>query len=924
MLDKGDLQPWLRLFLWAVICAVSCGRLSGVEIEAYYAEPFGVAKVSMRTSPAGDELVPGKFLQSDGRALYPSYSRGRFLDLVGKVLGEDRVSGIPREVTVRFLFRGSSPMRITLYVPEPINLEIIPKPGAPRQVNRLVRDWWKDYQDNLAQFKKGGDHPKTVETFLTTMLSRRMGLAEEAKSEGANSLDWQTVGLMAQADSEANRALKEVVRGESPVEADREISSLPLIPWDSPPIPELPEVSVEPLATRVPEECFYIRFGSFANQLWLEKLTDEFGGELANMIAVPGFQRSLGKKVRKQIGLELDALAELFGGALVGDVCMLGRDMYLADGASIGVMMEARNSTLLGFNLNTKRAALASEFADAGATLETVQIGGRDVSFLSTPDNRMRSFYVADGAFHLVTTSRAIVERFLETGAGERPLASNAAFRLARSKRPLEREDTIFCFFSPTFFQELLSPQYQIELKRRLRATAEIQTLELARFAAGAERRDAKTAEQLVASDFLPRGFGERPDGSGLIELERGAVDSLRGARGSFLPIADVPIDLIADKERSDYLSLSSYVASRWKKLDPIMFAIKRYDHDTEPWETLEVEAQMAPFDNEKFRWITGVIGPPTKTLVGRATNDIIHVQAHLQGGTVDPRVGPHHVFIGIQNEPAPPIKVGGGITDWLQVARTAPGYAGAWPRTGLFDRLPFNLIAGKTDPFGYSQLPFGLWRRVGDGFAVLAFNRRRLEQVTPELFAYEDAAPYQARWNVGDLSKSYLAPWIGSLQSELTLKSSRGNAVLLDLLTQQLGVEESQAKDEAELLFGGKIVCPSGGEYQLQPIPSGLNRWVSTSWPEVGGPERSQNGSPILKWFRGARGGVLLEDNALVVKCEIDLERGAITPRTPDMTLPTKPEEEAAPEELPQAKPIPLFPEPMPAPKSANGNREF
>ncbi len=50
-----------------------------------------------------------------------------------------------------------------------------------------------------------------------------------------------------------------------------------------------------------------------------------------------------------------------------------------------------------------------------GAKLESVRIAGRPVTFLSTPDNRLRSFYASDGNFHLITTSRTIVEWFLAT-----------------------------------------------------------------------------------------------------------------------------------------------------------------------------------------------------------------------------------------------------------------------------------------------------------------------------------------------------------------------------------------------------------------------------------------------------------------------------------------------------------------------------
>ncbi|MCA9206000.1 MAG: hypothetical protein KDA59_23265, partial [Planctomycetales bacterium] len=86
----------------------------------------------------------------------------------------------------------------------------------------------------------------------------------------------------------------------------------------------------------------------------------------------------------------------------------------------------------------------------------------------------------------------------------------------------------------------LVSPQYQIELTRRMKAEADIELLRLARLTARNEGSPAQSIDELVAGGFLPREFGRRPDGSGPIEAGDTILDSRRGARGSFLPIPDV------------------------------------------------------------------------------------------------------------------------------------------------------------------------------------------------------------------------------------------------------------------------------------------------------------------------------------------------------------------------------------------------
>ena len=84
---------------------------------------------------------------------------------------------------------------------------------------------------------------------------------------------------------------------------------------------------------------------------------------------------------------------------------------------------------------------------------------------------------MADGDFHLVTTSRKLVEWFLAAGAGKHDVRwpDPTSFAWRGTNMPLTRGDTVFVYLSPAFFQNLLSAQYQIELERRLRSAVEME-----------------------------------------------------------------------------------------------------------------------------------------------------------------------------------------------------------------------------------------------------------------------------------------------------------------------------------------------------------------------------------------------------------------------------------------------------------------
>jgi len=242
----------------------------------------------------------------------------------------------------------------------------------------------------------------------------------------------------------------------------------------------------------------------------------------------------------KQLGLEKNALSDLFGEAAISDVALIGRDTFLEEGAAIGILFQARNE-LFENDIRQQQKRALMQFKDRGAMIETLKIAGHDVEFLSTPDNRLRSFHAQDGMFHLVTTSRVMVERFFEVGGGKPSIADSAEFKLARAKMPIERQDTLFAFFSPQFFEGLLTPQYQVELHRRMRSIVEMELMQMAQLAAKNERLP-DDVDSLIAAGLLPKDFGQRPDDSQIVMTDAGMTDSLRGPRGNFLPITDVPI----------------------------------------------------------------------------------------------------------------------------------------------------------------------------------------------------------------------------------------------------------------------------------------------------------------------------------------------------------------------------------------------
>jgi hypothetical protein len=145
-------------------------------------------------------------------------------------------------------------------------------------------------------------------------------------------------------------------------------------------------------------------------------------------------------------------------------------------------------------------------------------------------------------------------------------LADTAEFKFARYNLPLDRSDTIFVYASTPFLQNLLTPQYQIELRRRNQIVTDIMMLEMASLAAAGEGFGQADVPQLISQGFLPQGFGARPD-AGRVDVSRETwVDSVRGRRGFFVPIPDLPIAQVSQEEAAWYRERAQFFTANIKR----------------------------------------------------------------------------------------------------------------------------------------------------------------------------------------------------------------------------------------------------------------------------------------------------------------------------------------------------------------------
>lgn len=840
------------VWLWCPLAAAQ------VRAEAYLGRPFGVAKIDL---PVPGGALPDP-LGIDGLAIYEAEHRVLYPVISGPPLGgffADMVNAAPSG-KIYFLFQGNAPLEVTVATATPFKVEIVPRRDS-RRYERLLRQWWQRYGGT----ETDADYPPFVEHYLKSMLAHRFSLRVPKGLNDQSWEEWFRTKLGLALSSEPLRlAMMHDRFFQSGVYRQTADQPLPA-PWDETPAGKVPdvEVEVEPIAEHVPAECFYIRFGSFQNFLWLQDTMKQWGGDFQSLVALRSLNYGISEKIERQLVVKQTALARMLGGTVVADVAMIGRDLYFQEGPSFGLLFHARNNALFLPDILSRRA---QRVRDGQAVEEKVTVAGHEVSYLHSPDGRIRSYLASDGNFHLVTTSRSMVERFYEAGAGKGSLGASAEFRYARSLFPLERDDTAFVYLSREFLQGLTGPQYRIETERRLQALADMDMVQLALLASAAEGNNVADIPGLVEAGYLPEDFAPRPDGSRAVLTDEGdVVDSLRGARGAFTPIADVPVSGATPHERNVYARFLEHYRTKWQRLDPITVAVQR-DESDEAFTRMVIDARITPFAKENHQKMMESLGPADAYRLAPVAGNIGQFEVILKRG---------RLFGGLQDMVPPIDIVGGRVIPTGRFRDILVGYIGTTGELGWLGR--FNeMFSRRPDPNGYTVGLFGLWRREMDGATVFSFQPDVLAAATSQLQFEEAPEEAHFRLDVGNIAGARLTPLLNDFVYWRTRQTSLGNLKLLQSLEQQMHVPGEACKDTAEMLLDVELSCPLGGEYEYQVDRSGIGRWHSTAMVPGGDGRflstKAPEGflTPPLDWFRGLSVHGLVTPEAVSAHAEV------------------------------------------------------
>ncbi len=882
------IAPFAALTLVALAAVPTFAQVR-IRAEGFTGGRFGVGRITIDLPRQEVPEVLGLdgigLSERRGRLLYPAIDAREPGKLATEILEATPVLGPrsvvppgvgglirgalakPAPVHVYFLFTGDDPLEVTIQARSALTVVVAPR-HDPKRNRELLDDWWKQYTAGPGLLEKEPDYPPLVKNYLASNLARRLSLIlpERKQTESWQDRLAEELGLTLGTEQVRIAMQQDRILGLNNLHLPADLPLAELPAYEPLAYPQTDhEVDREPIADRVPVECFYVRFGSYGNFLWAQDTLNRWGGDLGNLVSSRGINHGLSRKIEEQLVLRQDAMTRLLGPTTVADVAVVGSDMFFREGAAFGLLFLARNSTAIGASISGQRAIRR---AAGGVEEDTVAIAGNKVSYLHSPDGTVRSYYAVDGNYHFVCTSRHLVERFFETASGEATLGDSPGFVHARAAMPLERNDAVFVYLSDEFFRQFTSPRYRVEMARRLQAAADIDLVQLATLAAAAEGRPGGSIENLVRAEALPRGFGPRPDGSRTV-LEGGQVyDSLRGHRGAFIPVPDVPVDRVTKAERTAYERFAMFYSQRWGgRMDPTIAGIQR-EPLSDGIERIVIDAQLSPFLSQHYEMLSRWAGPPSATRVAPVEGDL--VSAELVGEN-------QRIFGGLVDAPVPTSALGGGLLQLVQLHQWLFGYLGSVGEIGLLRLLDVQ-IPGPVDENGYSRNALGLWRRHYGPYTVFSLHPEVLARVTPQLGYVEARRPAQLWLRIADPTGAQLTGFLNAWGFRRTRDTSLGNLRLLADLDQQLHVPPADCREAAEFLLGAKLVCPLGGEYVVQQTQAGP-RWTSTGLEAVDvgrrlSPRPPQGYvAPVLTWLRGLTLDAQMTEDVLSVHADVIMQ---------------------------------------------------
>jgi hypothetical protein len=335
--------------------------------------------------------------------------------------------------------------------------------------------------------------------------------------------------------------------------------------------PQLPA-----LASVIPDDQYAVFFSNITKQIELADLMDEWGGNLLHQAQASARDFKVREKVTRQLCLENSWLTRMFGERVIADMAFTGSDPFFKEGTAFTVLFSLKDKERFRKQIEKRYAEAVS---DRGATRSTFSMDGMNGFSVTSPDREVTSHTLIMDNIAIVSTSKAALQRIVETSARRMPsLAQADDFRYMRTIFPQNAaEEDIFIYLSDAHIRNLVGPRWKIGEARRMRCSGTMTLLANARLWFKAEQRREPTLKDLISGGYLGVNPPVCPD-HGSYEIDKAGQPhcSLHNRQGLLTPVGEVPLQQITRQEEAQYKVFLENYNRYWSKFfDPIGIRVK-------------------------------------------------------------------------------------------------------------------------------------------------------------------------------------------------------------------------------------------------------------------------------------------------------------------------------------------------------------
>ena len=200
MLGRSTTPAMLAILFLAAAVAPRA-TAAGISAQAWIGRPFGVGRIEIELPDAALPEPLGLagigLSEKSGRVFYPALETPPGMPgMVKDILNQSRrplvrmfsdilTNSGPPKATLYFLFRGDQPLELLLRTKAADAFVTVPA-VAPLGIQPQLLAWWRAYTAQPGLLQKKPDYPPVVESYLQSMLARRLDLPPPAPRPGGS------------------------------------------------------------------------------------------------------------------------------------------------------------------------------------------------------------------------------------------------------------------------------------------------------------------------------------------------------------------------------------------------------------------------------------------------------------------------------------------------------------------------------------------------------------------------------------------------------------------------------------------------------------------------------------------------------------------------------------------------------------------